>query len=203
MVRVGDNGRQLFGETVSKFSGNSTGDREAGSLYIGIDPGGSGGIVTLQGDSRGLGVDYLRMPSTIHQIWEWFRCRDAMFRRNKTFAVIEEVKAIPKFMGVVSSFTFGKHYGTLLACLTISGIPFEEVKPQRWQSALHVPPKRKKEKQDKWKLRLAEHAQRLFPVLPIWQEKKDAKLAVADALLIAEFCRRIHTASADLKGYAQ
>lgn len=45
---------------------------------------------------------------------------------------IELVHSMPR-QGVVSTFTFGRGYGSLLSILEIMDIPFEEIPSQRWK----------------------------------------------------------------------
>jgi len=89
---------------------------------------------------------------------------------------------MPK-QGVSSTFKFGRGYGFLRGCLVALGIPFEDVTPQTWMRALNVPPRRKNETKAQFKQRLRGVAQQLFP-------SEKITLATADALLIAEYCRR-------------
>jgi Holliday junction resolvasome RuvABC endonuclease subunit len=91
---------------------------------------------------------------------------------------------MPK-QGVASSFKFGVNYGIVRMALTAAGIPFEEVTPQAWQKALGITHRKKTETPSEWKNRLRARAQQLFPSVSL-------TLATADALLIAEYCRRIN-----------
>lgn len=137
---------------------------------IGIDPGASGGIVCLSdgGVARILSVH--KMPETERDIVElletWKRPR---------FAFIELVNAMPK-QGVSSVFKFGRSYGFLRGALTALQIPFEDVTPQKWQTAMRC-----MSKGDKNVTKAA--AQRLWPDVK-WTH------ATADAALIAEYGRR-------------
>jgi hypothetical protein len=165
--------------------------------HIGVDPGANGGLVSIQYSLTGqLILNAVPMPKTERDIWEWFR----FLPTENTFAVIEKVSTSPQ-MGVVSAGTFmGGYYGLRMA-LTAANIPFEVIPPREWQTALSIP-SRKKHREGKkvvydestlqWKDRLRAKAQQLFPSLPLWNEPKSKgrQLAVADALLIAEFCRR-------------
>lgn len=154
-------------------------------LFIGVDPGKQGGLVCL-------GNKIIRsatpMPSSERDVWDWF---SHISRHHSPIAVIERVHAMPK-QGVSSTFKFGWGYGGLRMALTAAGIPFEDEPPQTWIRALSIPPKKKTENNSQWKERLRAKAQQLFPTLPLWKEpnSKGKQLAVADALLIAEFCRR-------------
>ena len=90
--------------------------------------------------------------------------------------MVEKVASSPQ-MGVTSAFTFGKGYGFLCGILTALGVPWEQVTPQKWQKAMGCLSGGDK---NKTKAR----AQQLFPNLKITH-------AVADALLIAEYCKRV------------
>jgi len=101
-------------------------------------------------------------------------------------------------MGVTSAFTFGRNCEMPSAMLSALGIPYEEIRPQVWIRYLNIP-SRKKDRSGKggettaeWKNRLRAKAHQLFPRLDLWQETKRIQYAVCDALLIAEYCRRVH-----------
>jgi len=79
--------------------------------------------------------------------------------------------------GVSSTFKFGVQYGTLKGILTALRIPFELIRPVDWQRALGCMTKGDKN------ISKAK-AQQLFPDIKVTHAK-------ADALLIAEFCRRM------------
>jgi len=151
--------------------------------FIGIDPGMNGGLVAICQGS----LDVVSMPKTERDTWDWFRYFD-----NTCFALIEKVHSMPK-QGVASSFKFGMNYGYLRACLVAAQIPFEEVTPQVWQKGLSIPSRKKTESKSQFKNKLLQKAQQLFPAFPLWEEprSKGRQLAVCDALLIAEYCRRI------------
>lgn len=169
-----------------KITGTTTGSTrtQPSTVYIGIDPGQAGGLVALFSSGK---IEATPMPETELGIWQWF---DSI-RRNNCHTVIEKVHSMPE-QGVASSFKFGWGYGQLRMALIAAGIPFEEVMPKVWQKALAIPPKKKDEGKPQWKTRLLAFAQQLFPALPLWSEKKakGKQLAVADAILIAEFCKR-------------
>ncbi len=174
-------------------------------FYIGIDPGKSGGLVVIRGlecsphQVRNLKpITATPMPETLIDVRDWFRDIPSGTR----VALLEKVRSSPQ-MGNVSAFTFGRGYGDLEMALAMVDISFQEVRPQEWQSELGIP-KRKKgpqliqgetnwlESEPQFKQRLRDVAQKLFPDLPIWKEPKSKgkQLAIADALLIAEVCRR-------------
>ncbi len=141
--------------------------------YIGIDPGQSGGIacLTAVGD-----VWYAaKMPETERDSWRLLVDTSAAPRIGCQ-ALIEQVHSMPK-QGVSSSFKFGQSYGFLRGILIASEIPFDQVTPQRWQKAIGCLTKGDKNVSKA-------KAQQLFPAVKVTH-------AIADALLIAEYCRRL------------
>ena len=88
--------------------------------------------------------------------------------------------------GVASTFKFGMNYGMLRMALIAAGIGFETVTPQTWQKKMSCMSKGDK------KVTRAK-AQELFPQVQITGRGiKSPTHAVADALLIAEYGRRVH-----------
>lgn len=153
--------------------------------YIGIDPGQKGGLVCL---SKYSVISAIPMPESERDIWNWF---DEYPATTVTKALIEQVSAMPG-QGVTSMFTFGRGYGFLRACLVGHKIPFEEVRPQAWQKHYSLSGKmNKKLRKEKQRAK----AQQIFPELDIWTNinTKGKQLAISDALLIAEYCRRNYT----------
>ena len=156
-------------------------------LYLGIDPGASGGVA-LVGDTAPI---LYPMPKTENDVWGLI---SAMKDLGSTFAYIEKVGGYIGGVGHPGSamFNFGKGYGGLRMALIAARIPFEEIPPQTWQKRMGVTPRKKKSKnsagesKSQFKNRLKARAQQLFPHVNI-------TLATADAILIAEFCRRSNT----------
>lgn len=143
-------------------------------IHIGIDPGQNGGIAYIS--EHGAIVE--KMPDTESEVADLLRL--IKHQNKKVFALIEHVHSMPK-QGVASSFKFGKSYGFLRACLICLDIPFEEVTPQKWQKIFIY--NSKGDSKTKHKNKLKAKAQQLFP-------KHNITLATADAILIAEYCRR-------------
>lgn len=135
---------------------------------IGIDPGKSGGIAWIR-EGR-LWVE--KMPDTIKDLWELVQ---SIAFDGACKAYLEQVSAMPK-QGVTSCFTFGNGFGHLEMALTAAGIPFERVRPQKWQKALGCSTGGDKNVSKR-------RAQELFPGTKFTH-------ATADASLIAEFGRR-------------
>ena len=151
-------------------------------LYIGIDPGQSGGIAYVYGDDA-TQTCAIKMPATERDIWLHLCNND----KGSTRLVIEKVGPARgkdgRKQGVTSAFNFGRNYGVLRGCIVASGIPFDEVSPRKWQKefGLVFPGSMGltiTEKKNRHKAK----AQQLFPHLTITH-------AIADALLIAEYAR--------------
>ena len=142
------------------------GDRR---LFLGIDPGQSGGLSIL--DEVGAAVLVEPMPETERDTADILE----EFAPRVFVAAIEKVGAMPQ-QGISSTWKFGQHYGFLRGLLIALHFRFEEVRPQEWQrqiGCLSGGDKRVTKAK----------AQQLFPNHKITH-------AVADSLLIAEHCRR-------------
>lgn len=144
---------------------------DCGPVFVGIDPGANGGVAGLRLGSH-LPVVACKMPETERDLFELF----TWITVHAHFCMIEQVHAHPK-QGVSSMFKFGQNYGFLRGMLVANRIPFEEVTPQKWMGLLGCLNKGDKNV-------TKQKAQQLFPEVKITH-------AIADALLIAEYCRRI------------
>ena len=138
--------------------------------YIGVDPGKSGAIAIV--DSDGGVVNFIKGSETERDISDWL----AHETEEVVAGVIEKVHAMPK-QGVTSSFKFGYSFGFLSGMLIAHRVPFELVSPLKWQTAMSC-----RTGGDKNVSKAA--AQRLWPSIKITH-------ATADALLLAEYCRRM------------
>lgn len=155
--------------------------------YIGIDPGASGGIAMIDDRSAEFVLAW-KMPATDCDILALLE--NVIFydgQRGVVHAVIEKVNPgvfgrPGAKMGVVSAFTFGGGYRALKMALAACRIPYDEALPMKWQTAMQC---RSKGDKNITKAR----AQALFPQIKVTH-------AIADALLIAEFCRRLHSGAA-------
>jgi len=145
-------------------------------MYVGIDPGLSGGIAALT--DNGLVVLAERMPETRRDVMDVFDdIRGRQPVEGPARAYLEKVHSSPQ-MGVKSAFTFGGGYERVAMGLTACEIPFDEITPQRWQLIVGCRTRGDKNVSKR-------RAQELFPHWKITH-------AIADALLIAECCRRVH-----------
>ena len=150
------------------------------SVYIGIDPGANGGLATIstwntlvvKAYSFGR-ISMVDIAGILEDNWS----------TGATHALIELVHAMPG-QGVTSMFNFGHNFGMLEGLLIGAGIPYDRVTPQKWQKEFglyRLPDETKTAKKNRHKAL----AKELFPTLNITH-------ATADALLIAEYCRRQH-----------
>ena len=138
-------------------------------LYIGIDPGLSGGIAFIPTTGEPWAH---KMPETDRDLIDLLS--DAISLAEPR-AMLELVHSSPQ-MGVKSAFTFGEGYGRIQAVLTALRVPYERIRPQAWQKAMGCLTKGDKNVSKR-------RAQELFPTLKVTH-------ATADALLIAEYNRR-------------
>jgi crossover junction endodeoxyribonuclease RuvC len=148
-------------------------------IYVGIDPGASGGIAiidTMEGLEHP--VKAHKMPGTSRDILDLL----TPYERCDCQGVLEKVHSMPE-QGVASTFKFGVNFGELRMALTAAWIPFQEVTPQKWQKFFSLPTLKQCGSKTAKKNKHKEKAQQLFPGLKITH-------AIADALLIAEYCRR-------------
>jgi hypothetical protein len=149
---------------------------------IGIDPGQSGGIAWIDEKGRAC-VE--KMPETLADLWDLIcdikqgqgKCPSIRLDLSVTGcrAFIEQVHSSPQ-MGVKSAFTFGNGYGHLEMALTAAGIPFERVRPQKWQQVMGCMTKGDKNVSKR-------RAQELYPQIKVTH-------ATSDALLIATYGTR-------------
>lgn len=143
--------------------------------FIGIDPGGSGGIAAQYCDDSGTvrsNLETIKLSETEADVADWLD----RWSYHSPFAYLENVHSMPG-QGVSSVFTFGQSLGCLRGMLIALRIPFELVTPMKWQAAMAC---RTRGDKNVSKAR----AQELFPELKVTH-------ATADALLISEYGRRL------------
>jgi hypothetical protein len=163
---------------------------------IGIDPGLSGGIAII---SELWKITLHKMPESAKDLSDFL----GSFPRVGTRIVIEDQGPRPSYRketiqqgqesievnmpmrSAKATWTFAQHFGEIRGILATLEIPCEYVKPQVWMKALGVPRRGKGATQTEWKNFLKDRAQAQFPGVKV-------TLATCDALLIAEYCRRIH-----------
>lgn len=153
-------------------------------VFIGIDPGQSGAIAAVVESFPNYPylisstyLHWMKNAGTDSDVSAWLQ--DLVDSAEQTFCYIEKVHSMPK-QGVASSFKFGESAGFLRGLVVALKIPFAYVTPQQWQKTMGC-----MSKGDKNVTKTA--AQRLFPSEKITH-------ANADALLLAEYCRRMWNA---------
>ena len=151
-------------------------------IYLGIDPGMSGGIGIINDfkDGSPIIIDTVIFKNMTEKdiSYAFWALSQKIGSGMDLFAYIEKVHGFPG-MSVKAVSSFMTNFGLLKGCLHSFNIPFEEIPPQRWQKALscltHGDKNISKNK-----------AQQLFPNIKITHGN-------ADALLLAEYCRRMRT----------
>ena len=136
--------------------------------YMGIDPGKSGSIAFVRGDTA------WTVPNDSGHRDLFDAIIDAWTFAPIKFALIERVSASPQ-MGTVSAFSFGQSYGALEMLLTCSEVSFERITPVAWQNAMKC---RTGGDKNISKAR----AQELFPRVKVTHKN-------ADALLLAKLAQ--------------
>lgn len=166
-------------------------------VYIGIDPGKSGGAAFIYSNGQKKKVFDTDDPDALIEL------RKVYSTRLKSMAVIEEVFIMPG-SAAKSSTSFITYYGRYLGYLEAFEIPYELVRPQKWQKIVFpkipvkVPiPKNGTDKairKAKYKRKTAakkfslQIARSKFPDM-MDRIKREKDHNRAEALLIAEYCR--------------
>lgn len=147
------------------------------TLFIGIDPGKSGGIayidmqdnvsVTIPYSDTAL-IDLCLVASN-----DWNR---------EVVCCLEKVGARPG-QGVVSMFSFGQSVGYIKGVLEAFRIPYQEIAPQKWKKEFGL---------NSEKAASAEVCRKLFPDISLLATPRCKKPhdGMAEALLMAEYARR-------------
>ena len=144
-------------------------------IYVGIDPGKKGGI------------GYISPDGTFAAPYSGENLRNIcyMINTSKSPAIcfVEKVHSMPK-QGVASTFSFGVGYGYILGVLEAYRIPYQEIPPQSW--------KREYSLLNADKAASVLMCKKLFPTVSLLPTEKCRKESdgMAEALLIAEYCRR-------------
>ncbi len=144
-------------------------------IFLGIDIGVNGGLAMI--DQNGTVGGVWKMPETDYDLLEALRVVARVPGGSaELHAMIERVSSSP-VQGVKQAFTFGGEYRRVKMALTAAHIRYDEVAPKKWQRRLDCLTGGDK------KITKA-RAQQLFPGF------QGITHATADALLLAEYCRR-------------
>ena len=173
-------------------------NRQYVKVFIGVDPGKSGSMAVLYTAGDWYQVDDVRQDNG------WMhRDRDEIvllpFGEAEFLAELRNVERLAKSGIVVkavvehvggmpgqsapASFNFGDNFGFTRGLLTALGIPYELVRPQKWKKEFSCTSD---------KNTAIDVAKRLFPGVNLKRTPRCTKDddGHAEALLIAEFCRR-------------
>jgi len=172
------------------------------TAYLGIDNGSNGGIALLyQGVpiTHKIPDDEKDLLELLKEVARKYIGTSTLGTRYTTVAAIEQQiprptvffdKSIGKMKSSIlkSTCTLYAEYMQTRICLLTAGIPFQAVVPETWQKEIGLPHKKQTRSDNTWKNVLKDKAQELFPdhKVTLWN---------ADAILITEYCRRIHSPS--------
>ena len=140
-------------------------------IYIGIDPGASGGIGVIDTNEGANAFPYSD-----------FALQQILSHHSKAKVIVEKVGAMPG-QGVTSMFNFGKAYGYILGALEMLQISYELVTPKTWKKEFGLSSDKKQS---------IDCCKRLFPTVELRRTshcRKDHD-GMAEALLMAEYARR-------------
>jgi hypothetical protein len=154
-------------------------------MFLGIDPGVSGGIAFIDGPNH----KAFKMPDTERDLWELFDYLRGLCT-HESIAYIERLGNMPRDengkarQSPTTMFKMGTSYGGLRMAIVGNAIPMEEIAATKWQAHFGLTRTDKNESSTDKKNRHKAKAQMLFPALKV-------TLATCDAILIAEYARRL------------
>lgn len=148
--------------------------------YIGCDPGASGALVCISED----GIEIIPYDEENY--------REALERWSKDdcVAAIEKVGPMPG-QGVSSTFSFGMNWGFIRGMFYTLRIPVQLIPPQTWKKLFSLNLSKEYSKADK-KARTIQTVKELFPDISLKRTPRSRTDddGIADAIMIAEYCRR-------------
>jgi crossover junction endodeoxyribonuclease RuvC len=145
-------------------------------VYIGIDPGKSGGYATINTLTGKMTVEAWDDEQFIHDM------RELYLDGEETRCCLEKVGAMPG-QGVTSMFGFGKSAGFIEGVLRAYGISYQLVPPQTWKKAFSL---------NSNKQTSIEVCQKLFPDVNLYRTDRCKKPhdGMAESALMALYARR-------------
>lgn len=160
-------------------------------FFIGIDPGLHGGIAVIGEDETP--VQILPMPVVEikgKNVLDLPKIRDILTRWKNDSVLIEKQQVMPA-QGSVSGFTIGYGYGALVGLLVALKQPYEVIAAPVWKRALGIPVG--KATADRKGVAIAK-VRALFPHVCLLASPRCKVYhdGMAEALLLAELCRRRH-----------
>ena len=171
--------------------------------YVGVDPGLWGAVAALDEDGRlifaqdtpiievkrgktpkgNVKVRHLYLPTAMADVMVENLLKDVV-QPDSVIVGVENVHSMPA-QGVSSTFSLGRGLGLWEGIIAALRLPVEMIEPAVWKRAMGIPAGSDKSGS-------IELALRLFPSAPIVRKKDNGR---ADAILLAEFCRRKHAGS--------
>lgn len=148
------------------------------TLFIGIDPGKSGGIACIDTETK---IVYT-VPYNSKALIDMCRAEGWNGNTEHIMCCLEKVGAMPG-QGVVSMFSFGQSVGYIKGVLESFRMPYQEITPQKWKREFGLTSDKAKS---------AEVCGRLFPDVSLLATPRCKKPhdGMAEALLMAEYARR-------------
>ena len=143
-------------------------------IYVGIDPGASGGMAWPVTNGRGYNVLRFKDKEFILSQWKQWSRSDAPLR-----IVLEQVHAMPK-NGVSGMFKFGQNFGWWQGVVESFAWDYELVTPQKWQRHLGCMTNGDKNVTKAFAAELVEKSGSSMRVTH----------TIADAICLAEYARR-------------
>ena len=145
-------------------------------IYIGVDPGKSGGYAMINTMYNKAIAKPWDDAEFVHDM------REIYLDDESSVCCLEKVGAMPG-QGVTSMFTFGKSAGFIEGVLTAFGISYQLVPPQTWKKAFSL----NSDKQTS-----IEVCQKLYPYVSLYRTERCKKPhdGMAEALLMAEYAKR-------------
>ena len=148
------------------------------TIFIGIDPGKSGGIAYIDTETK---IVYT-IPYNDKALIDLCRYEGYGGNTEHIMCCLEKVGAMPG-QGVVSMFSFGQSVGYIKGVLESFRIPYQEITPQKWKREFSLTSDKAKS---------AEVCRKLFPDISLLATPRCKKPhdGMTEALLMAEYARR-------------
>lgn len=151
-------------------------------IVVGVDPGITAGGLAAIATPAATHVDIYRLEG-MHWLADLL---ETYQKAGPVHVALEKACTHPRD-GRVGAFNYGQHVGEIRGVLVALKIPFTEVSPKTWQKVMHVGTQAHADP----KQRSFEAAGKLFPTVSLVPERgRKPHSGLADALLIAEWCRR-------------
>jgi hypothetical protein len=158
------------------------GYKEDNMIYIGIKPGDDGAIAVI--NKYGVIKSIIDMPDNVSV--GLYRFLSIMICAEDVLAFVDSAYINPE-QSFKSIFYCGEKYGEIWAVLKILNIPYKEISQLEWKEEFSLT--------NRGKYESVKVAEKVFPSIrfsfnQFWAEPCDMLDYRAEALLIAEYCRR-------------